>query len=104
MDQRKKRESHSSQRKGRLKIIARKTDSRIPFGFDLWVSELRQFGHVMVILASGIQSRKVFSRQPTAVTDELAVPHAPVMHVFGMAIRIQPRQEGANAAVGQRDA
>src|SRR6266852_1593880 len=49
MDQRKKRASHSSQRKGRLKIIARKMDSRIPLVFDLWVSRLRQCGHVTVI-------------------------------------------------------
>jgi hypothetical protein len=47
MDYRKKRESDSSHRKGRMKITASKTDSRIPLVFDLCVSGLRQFGHVM---------------------------------------------------------
>jgi hypothetical protein len=35
MDQRKKREPHASQRKGRLKIIARKTVSWNPLVLDL---------------------------------------------------------------------
>src|SRR6266849_4722899 len=104
MDQRKKRASHSSQRKGRLKIIARKMDSRIPLVFDLWVSRLRQCGHVTVIpYLPNLVTKDLFTQRKTTI-GWLAVPHASVMHVLGMAIRIQPRQKSSNAAVGQCDA
>ena len=34
----------------------------------------------------------------------LTLPQPSIVRLFGMAIRIQPRQQRANAAVGQRDA
>jgi hypothetical protein len=51
-DQRRKRVSHFSQRKGRRKTAARRTDSRIPFFLERWIRGLWQLGHVMCIRAA----------------------------------------------------
>lgn len=100
MEQRKKRASHSSQRNARRKITVFKTDSTIPFVFDLWVSRLRQFGQRMYIFGlSLIPIAEIPAKYKAPSSSGLRVPLAAIVSQLGMAVRVQPGQQATNATV-----